>query len=98
MTITMIADKRRRGRVRPAYWWGTGIYVGVFLASMALAFSPLGYAITNAVIAGTPGAARPMAAFLPPGFTMRGCGPEQARHTARSVYRRSSCAPDGTSR
>jgi hypothetical protein len=42
----------------------------VFAASMALAYSPLGIALTESVIAGTPGAARPMAAFLPPGFAM----------------------------
>lgn len=66
----MIADMRRDGRVHPAYYWGTGIYLGVFLASMLLAFSPPGYAITEWVIEGTPGAERPMEAFLPPGFTM----------------------------
>lgn len=68
--IAIIADWRMNGRVHPAYWWGMGINVGGFLASMALAYSPLGYAITEAVIAGTPGAERPMGAFLPPGFAM----------------------------
>ena len=68
--IGMIVDWRRDGRVHPAYWWGMGINVGVFAASMALAYSPLGYAITEWVIAGTPGAERPMQAFLPPGFAM----------------------------
>lgn len=68
--IAILADLRRRGRVHPAYWWGTGIYTGTFVASMLLAFSPIGYALTEAVIAGTPGAERPMAVFLPPGFTM----------------------------
>jgi hypothetical protein len=68
--IAMLADWRANGRVHPAYWWGMGINVGGFLASMALAYSPLGYAITEAVIAGTPGAERPMQAFLPPGFSM----------------------------
>ncbi len=68
--IAMAADVRRRGRVHPAYWWGTGIYVGTFIVSMALAYTPLGFAFTEAVIAGTPGAERPIAAFVPPGFTM----------------------------
>jgi hypothetical protein len=68
--VAMLADWRANGRVHPAYWWGMGINVGAFLASMALAYSPLGYAITEAVIAGTPGAERPMQAFLPPGFVM----------------------------
>jgi hypothetical protein len=68
--IAMVYDWRAIGRVHPAYWWGMGINVGGFLASMALAYSPLGYAITEAVIAGTPGAERPMGPFLPPGFAM----------------------------
>jgi hypothetical protein len=68
--IAIIADLRRRGRVHAAYWWGTGAYVATFVGSMLLAFSPLGYAITDAVVAGTPGAERPMGAFLPPGFSM----------------------------
>lgn len=68
--IAMIADKRREGRIHPALWWGTGIYLGTFVVSMLLAYSPLGYAFTEWVIAGTPGAERPMEAFLPPGFTM----------------------------
>ena len=68
--IGIIADLRREGRVHPAYWWGFGAYVAVFAASMLLAYSPLGYALTEWVIAGTPGAERPMEAFLPPGFSM----------------------------
>ncbi len=68
--IGMIADKRSMDRVHPAYWWGLGIDAGVFALSMALAYSPIGYAITEWVIAGTPGAQRPMEAFLPPGFQM----------------------------
>lgn len=68
--FAMVADKRRHGAVHPAYWWGTGVYVATFAGSMLLAFSPVGYALTEAVIAGTPGAERPIEAFLPPGFTM----------------------------
>lgn len=68
--IAMMADRRRHGRVHPAYWWGVGVYLGTFVLSMLLAYSPLGYAITEAVVAGTPGAERPMEAFLPPGFSM----------------------------
>ena len=49
--------------------WGLGIYVGVFALSMLVAFSPLGLAVTKWVIAGSPGAERPMEAFMPPGFT-----------------------------
>lgn len=68
--IGMVADRRRDGRVHPAYLWGTGLYVGVFLLSMLIAYSSIGYAFTELVVAGTPGAERPMEAFLPPGFTM----------------------------
>ncbi len=68
--IAMIADKRKLGRVHPAYWWGMGIYVATFAGSMLLAYSPIGYAVTDWVVAGTPGAQRPMEAFLPPGFSM----------------------------
>lgn len=68
--IGMIADWRRHGRVHPAYWWGMGINVGLFLVSMLLAHSPAGHAFTESLVAGSPGAARPMEAFLPPGFTM----------------------------
>ena len=68
--IALVADKHRNGRVHPAFRWGIGIYVGVFVCSMLLAYSPIGYAITDRVIAGSAGAARPMQAFLPPGFKM----------------------------
>ena len=68
--VGMIADKRRDGVVHPAYKWGLGIYAGTFIASMLLAYSPIGFAFTEWVSAGTPGAERPMQAFLPPGFAM----------------------------
>ena len=68
--IAMLADKRREGRVHPAYWWGTGLYLATFLVSVTIAYSPFGIGVTESLIAGTPGAERPMEAFLPPGFTM----------------------------
>lgn len=68
--IGMIADKRSRGSVHPAYYWGLGAYVATFAVSMALAYSPIGYAVTEWVIAGTPGAERPMEPFWPEGFEM----------------------------
>lgn len=68
--IGMWADWRRDRRVHPAYWWGMAINVGVFVLSMAIAYSPLGYAFAEWLVAGTPGGERPMAAFLPPGFAM----------------------------
>ncbi len=68
--IGMIADKRSQGRVHTAYWWGLGAYVATFAVSMALAYSPIGYAVTDWIVAGTPGAERPMEPFLPEGFSM----------------------------
>lgn len=68
--IVMAADLKRFGRVHPALLWGTGINIGVFVGSLLLAYSPLGYAFTKAMIAGTAGAERPMPAFLPQGFAM----------------------------
>jgi hypothetical protein len=66
--IGMLADKRANGAVHPAYWWGAGVYAAGLAAAFALAYTPFGYAVTEWVIAGTPGAERPMEAFLPPGF------------------------------
>lgn len=61
----MIVDKRRMGRVHPAYLWGLGVMVGAQLLTDAIAYSPAGYAITEAVTAGMPGALRPMRAQWP---------------------------------
>lgn len=68
--IGMIADKRQLGGVHPAYWWGMAVNVGAFVLSMLLAYTSAGYAFTEWLVAGSPGAARPMEAFIPPGFTM----------------------------
>lgn len=68
--VGMLYDLRRDGRVHPAYWWAMGINVGLFVLSMLLAYSPLGYAFAEWLVAGTPGAERPMEAYLPPGFSM----------------------------
>ena len=68
--IGMIADKRSQGRVHPAYWWGLGLYMAVFVISVAISHTEFGLSVTEQVIAGTPGAERPMEAFLLSGFTM----------------------------
>lgn len=68
--IGMIADKRTRGSVHPAYRWGLSAYVATFTLSMVIAYSAPGIAATEWLVAGTPGADRPMEAFLPEGFTM----------------------------
>ena len=63
--IGMIADKRRDGAVHPAWLWGSGAIIAVHLVSQAIAYTPPGIALTEWVVAGTPGAERPMAAYLP---------------------------------
>lgn len=64
----MIMDKRLHGRVHPAWWWGVGAIVAVQLLSDLIAYSSWGIILTQAVLEGTPGSARPMGAFLPPGL------------------------------
>jgi len=62
----MLADRRRYGQVHPAWWWGVGIIVGIQILADLIAYSPLGEAFTFWFLFGTPGANRPMEAFLPP--------------------------------
>ena len=66
----MIYDKRRRGHVHPAWFWGAGAIIVMQVIADLVAVSPLGISLTQQLIAGTPGAERPMEAFLPPGFTL----------------------------
>jgi hypothetical protein len=64
--VGMLGDKRRYGAVHPAWFWGVGGVIAVQAVADLLAYSPLGYQFTHWFLAGTPGAARSMAAFLPP--------------------------------
>jgi hypothetical protein len=64
--IGMLADKRRYGRVHPAWFWGVGLFVGLQAAGELFAYSPAGYQFTEWFVQGTPGAQRPMEAFSPP--------------------------------
>lgn len=67
IVVGMIADKRRYGRVHPAWFWGIGLFVGVQLVADLVAYSDWGESFTQAYVAGTPGGERPMQAFIPPG-------------------------------
>jgi hypothetical protein len=64
--IGMLADKRRYGRIHPAWFWGVGLILGVQIVADLIAYSDWGIAFTERFVAGTPGAARPMEAFFPP--------------------------------
>ena len=63
--IGMLADKKRYGAVHPAWLWGIGIVLGLQVVADLLAYSSVGVAITDAVLAGSPGAERPITAYLP---------------------------------
>jgi hypothetical protein len=66
--IGMIADRRRTGTIHPAWFWMVGAVIGTQILADLIAYSPLGVALTDAVIADTPGGQRPMEALVPPGF------------------------------
>ncbi|MHA6719796.1 hypothetical protein ACX40Y_10140 [Sphingomonas sp. RS6] len=63
--IGAIADVRRRGRVHPAFAYGVAAILASQVLADVIAYSPAGYAITRQVVAGTPGADRPIRAYLP---------------------------------
>ena len=60
------ADRRRSGRVHPAWHWGIGTIVVSFVLVEAITYSPVGTAIYEAVTEGSPGAAVPPLEFSPP--------------------------------
>ena len=64
--IGMLADKRRYGAVHPAWLWGVGLVLAIQVVADLIGYSDAGIAFTERVLAGTPGAERPMAAFFPP--------------------------------
>ncbi len=63
--IGMAADKRRKGRVHPAWFWGVGAVLGALLLGDLIAYSSFGLEATRAIVDGTPGANRPLQAYLP---------------------------------
>lgn len=62
----MIRDKRKLGRVHPAWLTGAAAIIGTILLFDLIAYSPLGDAIYHAATAGSPGAAVPGLAFAAP--------------------------------
>jgi hypothetical protein len=64
--IGMIADKRRYGAIHPAWFVGIGSVIGLQVVCDLFAYSAMGIQFTHWFLAGTPGAARSMHAFLPP--------------------------------
>ena len=63
--IGVAADLKRTGRAHPAWFWGMGAIVAGLLLGDLIAYSQAGLDATQAIVAGTPGADRPLHAFLP---------------------------------
>lgn len=63
--IGIVADLRRSGRVHPAWLYGVGALIATHTVAEIIAFSPVGFAITHAVVDGTPGAERDFAPHFP---------------------------------
>lgn len=64
--IAILADRRRRGHVHPALWYGAATIVAVQAAMTLVAHSALGLALYAAVTSGHPGADVPPLDFPPP--------------------------------
>jgi hypothetical protein len=60
------ADRRRSGRVHPAWWWGIGTIIVSSVLVEAITYSPLGTAIYEVVTQGSAGAGVPPLEFAPP--------------------------------
>jgi hypothetical protein len=61
----MIRDKRHRGQIHPAWFAGLAVGIGWLVLGEVLAYTDWAIALTKQVMAGYPGAARPMEAYLP---------------------------------
>lgn len=64
--IGMLHDWRTSRRVHPAWFWSIGILIGALLLARLVGFSPIGEAIYEAVVAGTPQAGTNGLDFPPP--------------------------------
>lgn len=61
----MLRDRRHLGAVHPAWLVGIAVVLGWIALGEVLAYSDWGTELTRQVMAGYPGAARPMQAYLP---------------------------------
>lgn len=65
IVIGMWRDKRIMGLVHPAWYVGLAAGLGWIALGQVLAYTPWATDLTRSVMAGHPGAARPMEAYLP---------------------------------
>ena len=50
IVAAMVHDRRSHGRVHPAYWWGFGVTIGVFVVRTAIAHSAAWYRFTDLLL------------------------------------------------
>ena len=62
----MIHDMRRRGSIHRAWWAGSGAILATLILTELIAYSPVGGALYQAVVAGSPSASVPGLAYPPP--------------------------------
>ncbi|WP_150124986.1 hypothetical protein [Tsuneonella mangrovi] len=66
--IGMVRDRRRYGKIHPAWVWGTAILLTNIVVSDMIAYSPIGAELYHTVAAGTAGAGvDPLGFGTPPG-------------------------------
>lgn len=63
--VGMVRDRRRSGRIHPAWLWSVGVLMATLVSTDLIAYSPAGDAIYGTVTAGSPGANVPGLEFPP---------------------------------
>jgi hypothetical protein len=61
----MLADRRRNGRVHPAWFYGIAASLGTLVLGEVVSHTPVGDVLVGIVTAGTPGAERQVTAHMP---------------------------------
>lgn len=62
----ILSDRRREGRIHPAWWWGLAAILGGQIIAEIVARTPLGLSLYDWVAAGSPGALVAPAAYPAP--------------------------------
>ncbi len=63
--VAMRRDSRHLGHVHPAWFVVLGLMVGTLAIGELIAYTPWAIELTRSVLEGSPGAARPMEAYMP---------------------------------
>ena len=66
--IAIGRDIHRNGHIHPAWFWSVGAVLATQGVADLIAYSDAGVTFTRGVLEGSPGADRPMEAFLPAGL------------------------------